>query len=247
MEYTYSAYRDLIKSLKINGYNPIRFRDVSEDIEYPAIIRHDVDMDLSEAVKLAKIEKEEGIKATYFVLLTSEYYNLISGENLKNAKMLIELGHEIGLHFDITAYNEDMAVDEIGEAIKKELGWLERILEIKVKSISWHIPRLDLLGVHLDCIDELGIFNAYDPYFYSGYKYVSDSMMRWREPVEKYIERKKYKKLQILTHPIWYRDEQDMSDEEILDENKKKKLNVLERYLDSIKPGYFSRLATRET
>ena len=40
MEYTYSAYRGLMKSLIANGYTPIRFCDVSEDIDYPAIIRH---------------------------------------------------------------------------------------------------------------------------------------------------------------------------------------------------------------
>lgn len=59
MEYTYSAYRNLMRSLRDNGYTPIRFCDVSEDIDHPVIIRHDVDMDLQEAVNLAKIEKEE--------------------------------------------------------------------------------------------------------------------------------------------------------------------------------------------
>ena len=229
-----------MKSLIANGYTPIRFCDVSEDIDYPAIIRHDVDMDLQEAVNLAKIEKEEGIRATYFVLLTSDYYNLLAGDNLKSSKELLELGHEIGLHFDISAYDTNLSVAEAGKAIKKELEWLEQILEIKVKSISWHIPRKDLLGAHLDCLDELGVFNAYDPYFYLGYKYISDSMMRWREPVEEYIQKKEYNKLQILTHPIWYRDVQDKRDEEILNENRGKKLNRIGRYLDTIKPGYYS-------
>ena len=86
-------------------------------------------------------------------------------------------------------------------------------------------------------MDELGLLNAYDPYFYDGFKYVSDSMMRWREPADEYIREKKFDKLQVLTHPIWYQDKQLESDVEIL----KKNFNVLIskeiEYLDTIKPG----------
>ncbi len=240
MEYTYAAYRNMMKSLKNNGYTPIRFCDVSDEIDYPAIIRHDVDMDLQEAVKLAGIEKNEGIRSTYFVMLSSEYYNLLTGRNLKSAREILRLGHEIGLHFDITAYDAELTINKLGGVLKKEISLLESILDIKVKSISWHIPREDLLGMHLDFLDEMGIWNAYDPYFYSGYKYVSDSMMRWREPLEAYIEKKQYKKLQILTHPIWYREIQNMADEEILRENRDKKIDIIGRYLDTIKPGCHS-------
>lgn len=240
MEYTYSSYQNLMESLKQNGYKPIRFCDVSENIEFQAIIRHDVDIDLQEAVKLARLEYENSIKSTYFVLLTSEYYNLLARHNIESAKEILSFGHEIGLHFDITCYNEKLPFEKIvWGGVKKETDILSRALDIKVKSVSWHIPRKNLLGAHLDCMDELGLFNAYDPYFYSGYKYVSDSMMRWREPVEEYIQNKKYKKLQILTHPIWYRDLQNKTDEEILDLNKEKRIEMIDHYLDTIKPGAY--------
>lgn len=80
--------------------------------------------------------------------------------------------------------------------------------------------------------------NAYDPYFYNGFKYVSDSMMRWREPLLEYVKEKKYNKLQILTHPIWYRNEQDMTDLEILEKNLQNKICLLSKYLDTIRPGF---------
>ena len=240
MEYTYSAYRGLIRNLKDHGYIPIRFCDVSEGIELPAIIRHDVDMDLQKAVDMAMLEKEEDIKATYFVMISSEYYNLLAGNNLKNAQRILDLGHEIGLHFDLTAYDKNLSFKDLEKSLQKEIELLEYILDIKVKSISWHIPRQDLLNTHLGFLDKLGVWNAYDPLFYSGYKYVSDSMMRWREPIEEYIEQKKYNKLQILTHPIWYRSIQDMADEEILNENRDLKWKSLRQYLNTIKPGYSS-------
>ncbi len=239
MKYTYLAYKNLMSSLRAHGYAPIRFCDVSEDVTRPAIIRHDVDVDLQEALKMAEIENEVGIKSTYFVLITSEYYNLLTGKNIESAKNILGLGHEIGLHFDITAYDKDVSVKKIRGMIKREICLLEKALDIKVKSLSWHIPRRDFLGVHLDFLEDMGVWNAYDPYFYSGYKYVSDSMMRWREPLEEYIENRKYEKLQILTHPIWYKDIQEMTDNQILDNNKAKKHQTICEYLDTIKPGYF--------
>lgn len=106
------------------GYKPIRFCDVSEDIILPAIIRHDVDMDLQEAVKMAEIENEIGIRSTFFVLLTSEYYNLLSGKNTNSVKKILELGHEIGLHFDITAYEKDMPLSRLAVSISRRISMI---------------------------------------------------------------------------------------------------------------------------
>lgn len=246
MEYTYASYKGLLEQLRENNYTPIRFCDVSDEIKQPAIIRHDVDIDLQEAVKMAELEHDIGIKSTYFVLITSEYYNLFSGKNMNSAKRILNLCHEIGLHFDISAYEKNLPIEEVGGALKHEISILGKALNIRVKSVSWHIPRKDLLGVHLDFMDELGVLNAYDPYFYSGYKYVSDSMMRWREPIEDYIEKREYKKLQILTHPIWYREVQDMTDEDILGQNRVKKHDIQDWYLNTIKPGYCQILNSKE-
>ncbi len=237
IEFTYSAYSELMNELTENGYSPIRFCDVSENISHPAIIRHDVDLDPVKAEEMAELESSLGIKSTYFVLLTSHYYNLFSKENVEAIKKIINMGHEVGLHFDITNYEEGISNIELKDAISKECQSLSLLLDIDVKSISWHIPKRELIGVHLDFMDELGLLNAYDPYFYDGFKYVSDSMMRWREPADEYIREKKFDKLQVLTHPIWYQDKQLESDVEIL----KKNFNVLIskeiEYLDTIKPG----------
>ena len=238
MEYTWSSYCGLMDKLKANGYSPIRFCDVSESIDYPAIIRHDVDMDLQKAVEMAELEKRIGIKSTYFVLLSSEYYNIFSGKNMESSRRIIDLGHEIGLHFDITAYKNNLSLTDIGGVLRREILLLESGLNIKVRSISWHIPRNDLLGRHLSITDELGILNAYDPYFYKGYKYVSDSMMRWREPIEEYIEKKKYDKLQILTHPIWYSDVQNKTYDEILNENNKRRQKIINEWSKSNWAGH---------
>lgn len=247
MEYTYTSYKNLMNRLIRNKYKLLRFCDVSEEIDKSAIIRHDVDVDIQEALKMAELEHEIGIKSTYFILLTSEYYNLLSGRNMMSARKILALDHEIGLHFDITAYGDNLSIEEASDALRHEITVMEAALNLKVKSFSWHIPRKDFLGLHLPITDELGILNAYDPYFYSGFKYVSDSMMRWREPIEEYIENNEYRKLQILTHPIWYRETQDKTDVEILKEIRFKKHELQDQYIDTIRPGFNLKINVEES
>lgn len=182
MDYTYSSYENLIETLICNGYKPIRFCDVSDEIRQPAILRHDVDVDLQKAEKMADLENRIGIRSTYFVLLSSEYYNIFSSKNMKSIQNILNCEHEIGLHFDIATYKNDLSLVDLMEKIGCEKSLMEKNFGIEIKSLSWHIPRKDLLGKHLEFLDELGggVLNAYDPYFYNGFKYVSDSMMRWR-------------------------------------------------------------------
>lgn len=238
MDFTFFYYRKMLKTLKEKLYLPIRFCDTSDCCGRVAIIRHDVDVSPQKAVDIGLIESEMGVKSTFFVLLSSRYYNLVSGENTEAVKELIRYGHEIGLHFDVTNYDENTSLDELCEAIKRERLILETLFDIKVKSMSWHIPKKELIGVNIPALDEIGLLNAYDPQFYNGYKYVSDSMMRWREPIDEYLEKASYEKMQILTHPIWYEAKQDKSDLEILKTQHIREIYKDCIYLDDIRPGY---------
>lgn len=246
MEFTFSDYRKMLRVLLEKEYLPIRFCDTGTSFGRVAIIRHDVDMSPQKALDIGLIESEARIKSTFFVLLSSRYYNLISGENREAVKEIIRQGHEIGLHFDVTNYDENCSLEELCDAIKRERLLLETLFDIQVKSMSWHIPKKELIGVNIPALDEIGLLNAYDPKFYNGYKYVSDSMMRWREPIDEYLEKAAYEKMQILTHPIWYRVKQDKRDLEIL---KTHHLCEIEKdciYLDAIRPGYKETLELSE-
>ena len=47
-------------------------------------LRHDIDVSVEFAHKLAAVEFDMGIKSTYFFMFTSNMYNLISLENQKH-------------------------------------------------------------------------------------------------------------------------------------------------------------------
>lgn len=199
MEFTYSAYIDLINLLKEKKYIFSNYNDYSEKNK-SVIFRHDVDICLERAVKLAKIENNNNIKSTYFILLSTEIYNVFSKESDKMLKEILELGHEIGLHFDELKYDINNK-KELENYVQYEKNILEKALGIKIKTVSMHIPSNWILE---NDIQFKNIKNSYSKKFLKEFKYLSDSMMNWREDVVGIIEKETYDKLHILTHPFWY-------------------------------------------
>lgn len=232
--FTYDGYKYMIGVLQNGGYKCCSFETYSEDRTEKriAIIRHDIDLDLARGKRIAELEYKMGVTATYFVMLSSDFYNLFSKQNEKILHEIKGLNHEIGLHFDETKYGENLTDKELVEAIEKEIKILENIAERKVESISMHIPNQRLFGHKLP-IDKI---NAYDEEFVNGFKYLSDSMMRYREPVLDIIASEKYSKIQLLTHPVWYQQANDGNADAILRNLYNERKNNLNTYLQLIKP-----------
>ena len=62
-------------------------------------LRHDVDYDLDHALWFAQKEASEGFAATYFLLHTAPYFDY-SSDLVEKVLLLLEMGHQIGLHND---------------------------------------------------------------------------------------------------------------------------------------------------
>lgn len=203
MQFTYDAYRGLLEKLKKHGYQTADY-DNWDHYSRCVILRHDIDNDVDKAVQFAAFERSGGVVSTYFVLLTSDFYNVFSKNTLKGLQKIRLLGHKIGLHFDEMQYGE-MAGDLDG--IREKIRWEARILGeavgCEIKSVSMHRPGKAILDSDLQIP---GIINSYGQTYWKGFKYLSDSRRRWREPVEELIESEKYDRLHILTHAFWYHD-----------------------------------------
>lgn len=201
--FTYDGYVRLLSSLREAGYTLVPFEH-EKTVDGPkAIIRHDLDASIVNAVAIANIEKNLGVTATYFVMLTSSLYNVMDAENTSLLTEIKDEGHEIGLHFDASKC-ADLGSINFERAVRKELNTFRSIFGFAAKSISWHIPQKELLGTSLDFLKQLSIINAYDPRYFGKYKYLSDSSARWRDNPYSFMDVEKYPLLQILTHPIWY-------------------------------------------
>ena len=82
MDFTFSCYEKLLQLLVQQGY---QFADYHswEQMRRPVILRHDIDYDLPKALGIAETEAAFGAggqaRSTYFVLLSSDFYNVFPG------------------------------------------------------------------------------------------------------------------------------------------------------------------------
>jgi len=199
MKFTYKAYRSMLSNIQNNGYIFTDYHNM-DLYEKAVILRHDVDFSPQKALKIAEIEHAMGVKSTYFVLLSTNFYNICSKEINDIFSKIVKYGHAIGLHFDEKRYSYD-TIEELKEKIYFEVDMLSRILNIRVKSVSMHRPSEFILKNELILS---GIENTYCNKYFKEIKYVSDSRMYWRENPISLVQSNLYKKIQILTHPFWY-------------------------------------------
>jgi len=210
MNFTYRGYSDLIELLKKSNYQFRNYDNWKEDfcndaISDVVIMRHDIDFSIDKAVALAKLEKSMGIRTTYFVLLTSDFYNVFSKSSTEQLKTIIGMGHEVGLHFDEMRYDDLQGnEDRVRRTIIREADILSNIIGKLVTKVSYHRPSRVMMNANLEIP---GIINSYSKEFFYEFKYLSDSRRCWREPIWEIIFSKKFHKLHILTHAFWYGEE----------------------------------------
>lgn len=205
MQFTYDSYCSLLSLIENCGYEFADFENWREK-SHCVILRHDIDYDISKALQMAEIEQERNIKSTYYILVTSDFYNIYSKENREKISQIIRCGHDIGLHFDEAAYfEEDLRGGGIYEKIFYESQILENVIGKPVKSVSMHRPSKKILT---DNLNIPRMINTYGKTFFEEFKYISDSRRNWREPVEEIVASGKYSRMQILTHAFWYHEKE---------------------------------------
>lgn len=211
MEFTYKAYRELLTLLRKHDYIFCGYRDY-QNYAKSVIVRHDIDMDIAKALKMAQIEAEMGVASTYFVLVTSNFYNIFSKENEDMLRKLHAMGHEVGLHFDEAKYSEENI--NLVQAMEQEAEVLEQCMGCPVQSISMHRPSERTLAADY-LIKDGNIVNSYGSEFFQKHKYVSDSRRNWREDVQAIIKSREYDRLHVLTHPFWYNEVEQTAKESL--------------------------------
>ncbi|MBD5550875.1 MAG: hypothetical protein HDQ96_06830 [Lachnospiraceae bacterium] len=213
MDFTYAEYGRLLETIRSKGYSIDGYNSHYES-RRTVILRHDVDVSLEKAVDMAKFEGQWGAKATYFILISSDFYNVFSRHSLECIEKIMEYGHEIGLHFDEKKYfnAETWDAKEIIKKIIWEKNLLEEMTGIKVNAVSMHTPSAKTLEADLQIP---GLINSYSQKFFKEFRYISDSFHRWRDNVWAVVEDEKTEKLHILTHAFWYNEESLTRNEEI--------------------------------
>jgi hypothetical protein len=170
-------YSELLDAARAGGYRfahfdqPPRRRDL--------LLRHDVDLSLDAALRMAELEAQTGASATYFLMTESVFYNLASSEGVAAISRLRELGHRVGLH----AVHPNALLDERFDPV-----------------VAWHNPDPGYMSQPIQ-----GAVNVMQEGYFDPPTYRSDSNQRWRFgcPHEE-LRAGSFAWLQLLTHPeIW--------------------------------------------
>lgn len=222
MNFTYNEYEKLLDLLKEKNYKFCDFRTCSEE-KRCVILRHDVDFTLNKALELARFENSKNIKSTYFILLSTSFYNIFSKASYEIVNEIVGLGHRIGLHFDEKRY-KIADLDSLESYINYEKSTIENLIGCRIEAVSMHRPSNWILE---NDIQFNGLINTYSKHFIQNIKYLSDSRMFWREDVFEIVEKVLYQKLHILTHPFWYSYKEETMKDKIVDFIQSSKL---ERY-----------------
>ncbi|HKY25249.1 MAG TPA: hypothetical protein VJM07_08830 [Gaiella sp.] len=170
-------YRELLEAARAGGYRFATFDAAPGPGDL--LLRHDVDLSLSAALRMAELEADAGVAATYFLMTQSVFYNLASTEGVAALSGLRSLGHRVGLH----AVYPDALLDERFDPV-----------------VAWHNPDPEYMTAPID-----GAVNVMQPGWFDPATYRSDSNQRWRSgcPHEE-LRAGAFPWLQLLTHPeIW--------------------------------------------
>ena len=176
-EFSLGHYRELLAAARTGGYRFAFFEGEPQDGDL--LLRHDVDLSLDAALRLAELEADAGAPATYFLMTESVFYNLASEEGEQALARLRELGHRVGLH----AVYPHARLDDRFEPV-----------------VAWHNPDSDYMTAPVE-----GALNVMSEPWFTPATYRSDSNQHWRSgcPHDE-LGAGAFPWLQLLTHPeIW--------------------------------------------
>jgi len=227
--FTIKHYEEISNIIAKSQYKICFFNNCLSDFRSILILRHDVDQSLEQSVKIAKIENKYNINSTFFIWLRSPFYNIFEKKYSDIIYEIINLGHQIGLHFDESSYKIENKID-LNNYIEKEIHILKSFFKTNIYAVSMHRPSKWILD---NDIQLKKYINVYNKMYFEEFKYISDSRRQWKEGcICKKINTKKYDKLHILIHPFWWVDK-DVNFNERMSDFIKGKVDKLETDLEN--------------
>jgi hypothetical protein len=109
--FTWEQYKMLVHTLKQDKFIVLPLNEMRVTFDESKVIvglRHDIDFNPFKALEMSRIENENGIRSTFFILATADYYGYITNTGVERNKGMGQLykelfnnGAEIGVHNDL--------------------------------------------------------------------------------------------------------------------------------------------------
>ena len=196
--FTIAHYCEIVKLAKNMGFQFILHKDEFVPERKDIIWRHDVEFSPDIALKMAQIENELGVHATYFFQIHSEFYNTLERYMSDILYKIKDLGHHIGLHYDSLYYNVNDE-ETLERTLKVDKTYFEQVFNLELDTFSFHETTPFILGCQKDSYG--GMLNVYSQKIKGNYQYCADSTGFWRyEVLDEVLRDDKVRHLQVLTH-----------------------------------------------
>jgi hypothetical protein len=201
-DFTEEAYRELLGHARLH-WRFGRFTEFQTK-DRVCLWRHDVDFSPHRAARLAQLEAEAGVQATYFVLLQSTFYNVFEPGIAGLFRQIASLGHSLGVHFDPASYANHSEAGNVDRLLDFERRVLSELLDVTIEAFSYH--NIDTARPFMSEADKVaGLVNAYSASIRANFAYVSDSNGYWRfQRLHDVLTGAEDPRLQVLTHPEWW-------------------------------------------
>lgn len=176
-DFSLEHYAELLEAVSAGGYRFVGFDGPPRPGEL--ILRHDVDLSLEAAVRLAEVESALGISSTWFLMTRSVFYNLASAQGEATLERLRALGGRIGHHAVWPHVDLDARFEPL---------------------VAWHNPDPEYMSAPIE-----GAANVMSAAWFDPQHYRSDSNQRWRSGCpHRALARGEFEWLQLLIHPeLW--------------------------------------------
>jgi hypothetical protein len=210
--FTWDQYLDFLKELSNPKFKVMPLHEMASTFDSSKVVvglRHDVDMNPFKALEMAKIEKAHAVRATYFLLETSDYAGkfvrskLVRSQGVKTLyREIYETGAEIGIHNDLLAVMILYHIDPL-KFNRDELSFFKSI-NIPIYGTASHgsevakrtVPNFQIFSdfAKKDSVSyngkkyPLGKYSLnkygyqYEAYFINHNLYFSDSNGKWNDP-----------------------------------------------------------------
>ena len=201
-DFVTERYRKLLRIAK-QHYASVGYDEIPYGTRF-ILWRHDCDYSLNRSFRLATIEHEENVKATYFINPHCEFYNPFERSQSKLIEQILGMGHMLGLHFDAASYEAD-SEEKLHDKVSLESAMLKQFFGVQPKAFSFHNPTEFLLAYESEIYG--GLINCYSKRFKTEVPYYSDSNGYWRfHRLQDVLVRAEAPCLQVLTHPGWWQE-----------------------------------------
>jgi len=200
-DFTLRHYEEILKTAQNEGFTFKFFIKPSSNLNQKVIyLRHDIDVSLENALKMAQLEQKLGVVATYFVRVHSSFYNPLHSNALNTLKEISKLGHQFGLHYD-GEIQESFSKKQIEKILSREYDFLNNFFSLN-RAVSFHRPIPKLLGLNLE-----NFISTYSNYFFNKMEYISDSNRELKRGcILDFIKNHSLNNIQILIHPFWWNE-----------------------------------------